>query len=308
MRNVLRIVAVIVCVSGLVVPAGATDMDGAVRPVTNPVWLGLPSVQTLVHPIFMYHSFPRKVSTEIGDVEMGGDLQLYALQFEVALTENLSLIAVKDGFIDFNPDNDADGAFSSETGMGDLAAGLKWVFLNDEDKHLLCSVRLVAELPTGDAQVWQGNGDGTLAPAVSILKIAGPLQFVSTLGYIQALDNDESSLFYNAWHMSYSIKDKVFPLVEINHFHVTDEGNGDTRFRDQVGGAVPAVAQWEGGDLVNLGSSNGDDNADYVTLGVGARFRVNDRVDLGAAYEIPLTDDEDGITDYRVTADMVWKL
>ena len=53
--------------------------------------------------------------------------------------------------------------------------------------------------------------------------------------------------------------------------------------------------------------SNADDNPDAVTLGLGFRSRINDNATLGFAYEIPLTDDENGLLDDRFTVDLVWK-
>ena len=40
-----------------------------------------------------------------------------------------------------------------------------------------------------------------------------------------------------------------------------------------------------------------------VTLAAGFRFRLTDNVDLGAAYEIPLTDEKEGLIDSRITID-----
>jgi hypothetical protein len=292
--------AAAVCIVGV-----ARAAENGIRPISNPVFVDYPDVGTSVHPIFMHHQFPDKVNTDIGPVELGGDLQLYALQLEVQLAENLSLIAVKDGYIEFNPDNTDEGAFEKDSGFADLAAGLKYVFHRNAEKGCLASAKLVVELPTGDDEVWQGNGDGTLTPAVAAVKQAGPWQFQGTVGYIQALGDEDSSMLQDAWHVSYALSDKVFPVVELNHFHVTDAGDGGARFDNQVGGAVPSVVEFEGGDLVNFGASHADENADLVTLAAGLRVRAAGNVDLGAAYEIPLTDEEDSIIESRLTIDAI---
>ncbi len=275
------------------------------RPISNPVFVDSPEVGTSVRPIFMYHSFPDKVNTTLGEVPLGGDLQLYALQFEIQLAENLSLIAVKDGYIDFNPDNTDEGMFSDQEGWADLAAGLKYVFFRDEDARLVASAKVVVEIPIGDDDVWQGNGDGTMSPAVAVAKQSGPWNLQGTLGYIQAFNDEDSSMLYDAWHVSYAIEHKIFPLIELNHFHVTSAGDGGTRFNSQVGGAVPSVAKFEGGDLVNLGASNSGDHPDLVTLAFGARIQITESIYGGLAYEIPLTQDKDGLIKDRITLDMV---
>ena len=96
----------------------------AIRPISNPVYSDLPDVGLRVHPIIMLHELPSTLNTELGDVPAGGDVQIYALQFEIPLGDDLSLIAVKDGYVDIDPD----ATLSKESGMADLAAGLKWVF------------------------------------------------------------------------------------------------------------------------------------------------------------------------------------
>ena len=277
----------------------------AIRPISNPVFVDSVDVGTSVHPIFMHHSFPDQVATTLGKVDLGGDLQLYALQFEIQLAENWSFIAVKDGYIDFNPDNTADGMFSSESGWADLAAGVKYVVLRDPDAGRAVSVKLVAELPIGDDEVFQGNGDGTLTPAVAAVQQIGPWQLQGTIGYVAALGDEDSSLFHDSWHVSYHLTDIIVPLIELNHFHVTDAGDGGTRFDTQVGGAVPAVAQFEGGDLVNFGASNASDNSDLVSLAFGVRVHATEMIDLGVAYEIPLTEEEESILSSRFTFDAV---
>jgi hypothetical protein len=67
------------------------------------------------------------------------------------------------------------------------------------------------------------------------------------------------------------------------------------------------VARFEGGDLINLGAANAGDNRDLVTLGLGFRSHLTERLDLGFAYETPLTDEEAGLMDDRFTVDLVWK-
>jgi hypothetical protein len=81
------------------------------------------------------------------------------------------------------------------------------------------------------------------------------------------------------------------PLVELNWFHVLDAGDGTGNFPSQVGGAVPAVLEFEGGDVFNLGAVNSGANRDFVTAAFGFRARLTDSVNVGAAYEIPLTNE-----------------
>ncbi len=102
-----------------------TAMAGEpIRPITSPTLVDSPDVGTSIHPIFIQMAHPDQLDTIAGKVPVGGDLQVYAVQLELKLAENLSLIAVKDGYIDFNPDE----TLTPDEGWADLAAGLKYVF------------------------------------------------------------------------------------------------------------------------------------------------------------------------------------
>ena len=304
MRNIGLGLALLVALS---TPAFAEGSDRPIRPITNPVYLDTADVGMTVHPFFLHHEFPTTVNTTLGPVPLGGDAQIYAVQFEVPINEDLSVIAVKDGWIDFNPDNTAEGMFRDEEGLGDLAAGLKWVIRRD-DKSVV-SLRGVFEIPIGDDEVWQGNGDGSINPAITGQCRHGPVQCIGTAGFIVPFDDGaESAMFYDGWHVSAQVGEKLFPMIELNHFRVLEEGAGEANFTDHVGGGVPGVARFEGGDLINLGAANAEDNADLVTLALGARVRLTDRFDLGGAYEFPLTDEEDSLIDSRITVDLVINL
>ena len=96
------------------------------------------------------------------------------------------------------------------------------------------------------------------------------------------------------------------PLIELNWNSVLDEGDGGNRYDAQLGGALPGAIAFEGGDLLNWGASHGKDNANVVTLAAGLRSRVSEDIDLGFAYEIPLTNEEENLMESRITLDLVW--
>ncbi|HRX53656.1 MAG: hypothetical protein R3F31_28215 [Verrucomicrobiales bacterium] len=127
------------------------------------------------------------------------------------------------------------------------------------------------------------------------------------LGFKLPIDNDtESSIFYTSAHVSYKVTDWFHPLFEVNWFNVMNEGDGGSRFQPHLGGALPSVIAFEGGDLVNWGASNAGQNRNLVTAALGFRIRIPDSpVDLGFAWEFPLTDEEQGLMKDRFTVDMV---
>ncbi len=285
-------------------PPRDDPFERAIRPITNPALFDLAVPRSQLHPFFMYQSFPKSIDTAIGSVPVDGDLQVYALQLEYAFTDRFSLVALKDGYIDLNPDE----VLSEETGFANLAAGFKWAFYYNPEDQLAMSLMTQVEVPTGNSDVFQGTGDGALIPSLNLLKLHDRLQFAGTLGLHLPFDSDEeSTTLYSSAHVSYALTERIFPLVELNYFRVLDEGDGGRRFNSHVGGAVPAVAEFEGGDLINLGASNADANRDLVTLGMGLRFRANEHVDFGAAYEIPLTGKSENLMGSRITLDLVYR-
>jgi hypothetical protein len=73
--------------------------DRAIRPMTNPTLFDLALPTTNVHPIFLHHVLPDRIGLAGGaTAPLGGDVQLYALQFEIALNDRLSIVATKDGY------------------------------------------------------------------------------------------------------------------------------------------------------------------------------------------------------------------
>lgn len=271
------------------------------RPISNPTLFDLALPRTGVHAFYMHQKMPSKIALAAGGtLPLGGDFNVYALQLEYAFNDRMSIVASKDGYIDFNPDN----ALTSSSGFANLAAGLKYAFILDHAQQLAVSSTLTIELPTGDGEVWQGNGDGAVNLSFAALKLANQWQFAGALGAHLPFDtDDESTTGFASAHVGYNFTDRLYGLAEVNWYGVLSEGNGSNKFTNQAGGAVPAVVAFEGGDLINLGSKHG---GDIVTAAVGVRFKLSDNTDLGLSYEIPLTDEEENLMESRITLDLVY--
>lgn len=296
-----------------VVLAGSTVLDTkpvatadgfaqARRPISNPTLFDLALPGTNVHPIFMYHGLPSRVNTILGDLPVDGDVELYALQFEIALNDRLSIVATKDGYVDFN----ADETLSDESGFANLGAGLKYAFILDEASRTALSGTMTFELPTGNSDVLQGEGDGAVNLILNGLKLIDDWQFAGSIGAQIPFSDEQSTMAFLSAHASYEVCQYFIPLVELNWFHVLDAGDGAGNYPSQVGGLVPAAVEFEGGDLFNLGAVNSTENRDFVTAAFGFRSRITDSVNVGAAYEIPLTNEEDSVMEERVTLDLIW--
>ncbi|WP_269542025.1 transporter [Cerasicoccus fimbriatus] len=274
-----------------------------IRPITNPVYFDSALPQTQIHPIFLYQNMPSSISTQLGDVPLGGNFQLYAVQAELALNERLSLVAAKDGYIVFNPDN----TLVNASGFANLAAGLKYAFIYDPAEELVVSGQAILELPTGNTDVWQGGKYYSITPSVGVLKSWDDFQLSTETGFIISTNSNGSSSFFTSAHASYSFFDMFHPLVEVNYLQVINPGNGASRFSPQAGGAVPAIVNFEGGDLVNFGASNSNVYSAIVTGAIGFRITPMESIELGAAFEIPLTQTSHNLMQNRITLDAVWK-
>lgn len=283
---------------------GADEFAGARRPISNPTLFDLALPGTNVHPIFIYQNLPGHVNTTIGDVPMGGDFQVYALQFEIALNERLSIVATKDGYVDLNPEG---ALWAEENGFANIAAGLKYAFYYDPANTAVVSGTATFEIPMGNHNVFQGEGDGAVNLIVSGLKLWDKFQLAAGAGVHLELDDQLAHTSFVSAHASYEVHPLFIPLVELNWHHVLSPGDGNPNFGKQALGLVPGVATFEGADLLNFGASNASQNRDLITAAMGFRSRVSDSVDLGFAYEIPLTNEHKSILEDRFTVDLVWK-
>jgi Putative MetA-pathway of phenol degradation len=273
------------------------------RPISNPTLFDLAVPRSNVHPIVIHQSMPSIVRSGAGGpIALGGDFQLYAVQFEYAFHDRLSLVATKDGYVDFNPEN----TLADATGFANLAAGLKYAFIYQPENQFALSGTATVEIPTGSSSVTQGSGDGAVNLIVSALKLNGSLQLAGGAGVHLPIDADAgSTTSFVSTHISYEVNQFFTPLLELNWYHVLAEGDGGNRFK-QIGGALPGVIGFEGGDLLNWGASNAGENADIVTLAAGFRSKLNEDFTLGLAYEIPLTNKEENLMENRITLDLLY--
>ncbi|MGL5016988.1 MAG: hypothetical protein ACRDBP_02560 [Luteolibacter sp.] len=287
-------------------PAPVASSDGfaqARRPISNPTLFDLALPTTNVHPIFLYHTLPDQISTIGPSAPVGGHVELYALQAEFAINDRFSIVATKDGYVEMRPD----ATLANQGGWANLGAGVKYAFILDPVAKTALSGSMTFELPTGNSDVFQGEGDGAINLLASGLKLVDNWQFAGGLGFQIPFSDEQSTSGWMSAHVSYETCRWFIPMVELNWFHVLDAGNGTGNFPSQVGGLVPAVVEFEGGDLFNLGADNANENRDFVSAAFGFRSRITDSIDVGAAYEIPLTHEEDSLMESRVTIDLVWK-
>ena len=262
---------------GLIMPSDHC-FDSFISPMTNPVFFEDPRQLTEVRGIFLNHKVPLAAG--------GGDVQLYAAQARARITDRLSIIATKDGYVVSQNPVIADG-------WADVAAGLKYTLYSDAATQRLLSGGLTYEIPAGTPRTRQGNGDGEfhlfLSGGAEILNYG---HVISGSGFRLPSDSsEESQMWYWSNHLDYQVLRNWYLLTEYNWYHWMKSGNNTF---------APGI---EGGDLFNFGSTGVAGN-DIVTGAFGAKYKPNRHVEIGVAWELPLTERRD-VLENRLTVDAI---
>ncbi len=261
----------------------ADSFDEMISPVTNPYNFEDPRSMTELRPVYIFHKLDNEFITQ------GGDVRIWALQARFALDDRFSIIATKDGFIDFNPD----AVLSDDEGAADIAAGLKYAFYKDDAAKQIGTFGFRYEIPIGNEDVLQGQGDGMFNPFVSGAMKLGPVNVMAATGFRFRVDDSDSSFYDFDLHVDTPVTEWFYPLLELNVVNVI-----------QAGDRLPIAD--EGQDAFNFGASESDGKT-MVTGGVGARVRLCNKVDWGVAYQFPLaTGEGTHVTDWRITTDMIF--
>ncbi len=261
--------------------------DDFISPMINFVFFEDPRTLTEVRPIFINNNLPNRVAN--------GNVQLYAMQFRVALTDRLSLIAVKDGFIVDDMNGGAlDGLL--DDGWADVSAGLKYNFLRNTRTGTLASAGFTYEIPMGSSRALQGIADGEF----NIFATAGQRlwdgngHLLTSLGYRFPVDeNLQTNAIHWSNHFDIRVTKRTYLVTEVAWWHWTES----------AGSGLPLGVA--GQDLLNLSSTNVAGN-DLVTQNVGLKFKPKRNIETGIAYEFPLTGFKD-VIDNRLQVDLIFR-
>ena len=255
-----------------------------VPPLAIPYFNETPYITTEARPVFIHHDIPTSFVTG------GGTIDLYALEIRVALTERLGFIATKDGYADVN----FDSVLPDTDGFMNISLGFKYAIISNPKENTIVTLGVEYEAPTGSLSTasidMQGGGDGLVDIFVTGAKAFDKLGLQGSTGFNIAIDGDHnSSLWHWSAHADYELVENFFPLLELNGISTIDDGNRT------------GIAPFEGNDIVNFGSTA---SGSVVTLGLGARYKFNNHVQVGAGYEFPITDRED-LFNWRTNFDLV---
>ena len=282
-------------ITGLILILASAAFAGEfTAPISNPIYGDVAIPHTRITPIFIKHNFPGMVDiTGGGQVPLDGDATVYALQFEIALNEHFSIVAIKDGWIEI----DADSVLMDEEGFGDLGFGIKWAFFQEGERTV--AFRATVELPIGDEEVFQGNGDGNFSPALIYTVVNEKYTANAVFGLSLPFDSDEeSTASYLSLMYAHNLGEKCALALELNWFRILSEGDGSADFGTNQ---TPAHTLIEFDDVgyFNTGAAFADENADLVTAALAFSYNISDKITASIAYEFPLTEKEASLFDDR---------
>ncbi|MEM6473964.1 MAG: hypothetical protein AAF802_30715 [Planctomycetota bacterium] len=276
--------------AGLIRPSDRC-FDDFISPMINFVHFEDPRNLTELRPIFVNHWVPDTIGN---NVPAGGTIQLLAAQFRVALTERLSLIGVKDGYIW----DSTNGALDTllDDGWASVTAGLKYNLLRDTQSGTLFSLGGTYEIPIGSQDALQDIGDGEfhLFATGGQRFAGGNAHLLSAFGWRTPVDDAVQSESVH-WSSQFDVKltDSVYLLTGLAWWHWTDSASA---------GIPLGVA---GQDLFNLSASDVDGN-NLVTQNVGLKYKPCRSTELGIAYEFPLTEFKD-VIESRLQTEIIFR-
>lgn len=255
-----------------------------ISPISNPLFFEDPRTLSEVRVIFANHWIPQS-----NPVFLGGQARYVAVQARVALTERLSFIANKDGYIWIDPDNPALG---DSAGWADITAGLKYNLIRDPENQRILSLGTTFEIPVGANQVFQGQSGGEFNLfATGGLAITPKSHWLSTTGFRLPTDTaNRNQMWYWSNHYDYNFWGRWYGVVELNWFHYMSSGS-----------VLPVG--FGGGDLFNLGSTDVA-GGNLTTVGIGARRKLWQMSELGVGYETPVSQRQDVLSS-RLYVDLI---
>jgi hypothetical protein len=254
-------------------------------PVGQPIYFESARNDTQIRPIYLHHKF--------SDGSIGGSLDVYAVQARLALTERLGFIATKDGYSNLNSN-----ALPDDTGWNSLAAGFKYVLVDDREHDFLITPGFRVEAENGSRAVLQG-GVPEFSPFLSFAKGFDQLHLMGNITYRKPLDDDDGNdILHLDLHVDCDLAPKALPgFAPCVEAHSVSYLTNGTALGTPFGGL----------DYANLGAS--DVKGSFVAwAGIGARYEIpGTKVSLGGVYEFALTDPDKDIMDQRFTFDVVFR-
>jgi len=253
--------------------------DRFISPLSNPFFFEDPRSLTEARGIFIDNSLPRNID--------GGDAQVWAGQFRGRLTERLSVIAPRLGYLQVNQSGG-----DNPTGFLSVPVGFKYNFFRDVDRQWLASAGATYFIPGSSGAIANiGSGDFHLF-LTGGAEIFDRGHWLSASGFRLPADPNWGTQFWywsNQW--DYEVVDHWYGLAGVNWYHwMRDAGYN-------IGSSVTGL------DFLNL-PVVGVAGTNVVSTVVGGKWKPNGHVEMGLGFEVSVTDRTD-ILRNRLYADMI---
>ncbi|HVT79210.1 MAG TPA: hypothetical protein VHM90_01025, partial [Phycisphaerae bacterium] len=178
---------------------------------------------------------------------------------------------------------------TTSDGWNDIAAGLKWNFVQDYKTQLYASAGAGYQFPWGESAVLQNKEDVRLW--LSVNKGFGPLHLGATVNYLKDMGAQgpfgAASQMSEHLHIDYFVCKYFIPVVEFNFYEQLTHHNA----------SLPI----QGADVTLLGGGV----ADFIpTVAIGFEMRPINKVAIRAAVERNMKNHND-IFDNRLTLSAV---
>lgn len=257
--------------------------DCFISPMTNPVFFEDPRTLTEVRVLTVQQKLPNSAPLA------GGDLQLLGVQARAALTERLTLVMAKSGFV-------MGGAPAPlDDGWLDVALGLKYNLYVDSESQRIVSCGGHYEIPAGTDRAWQGNGTGEyhvyLTGGAAVLESSHVLSATGLRLPSDPAAENQVAYWSNHWDTLLWSRG-VYVLAEANWYHYLRSG-------------FASPGDIAGLDFFNRGATNVAGN-DIVTGAAGLKYKPTSSQEYGVIFEVPLTDRRD-LLENRLTVDLIWR-
>lgn len=257
-----------------------------ISPMTSPSFFEDPRSLTEFRLIGSYQKAP-------GDnpLLMGGHIFNFNLQGRISINDQWSLVLHKLAVTNISTGDGTLGGYSGGTGLDDIQVGPKWTFYRDTRSETLWAAGAKFDIPIGSHTVLAGSGWG-MTPYLSYGQGLGDWHFLANGGYRFGFGSGSSDFLFVNGHIDYGFFKRFYPLAEINWYHYTGNGNRQP-------------ADYEGGDLLNIGADNVA-GKNLVALAGGFRFKFSEGLHFGAVYEAPIVG-SNMLERYRVILDLIFR-
>ncbi len=264
--------------------------DNFASPTTNLFLFEDPRALTEVRPLYMYQTIPGKNETL-----QGGNVNYLGAQARVAITERISFVISKFGWISLNP-TEQNAGFNSDLSFSEMWFGAKWTFWRDEKNNLVAATGLTFEIPSGPQRAFQNTGSLSLTPYISAAysfgrSSYGSFDVMSVLNWNISTNDARSNYLNLSAQIDYDVLNwhRFYPMLNFNWFVYTKGGQ--------------SVFNFDGVDLVNFGGQSIGGQS-VVTLGPGLRYKWSERVQSGIGLDWAVVGNN-YLQDFRLSFDTI---